>query len=130
MRKLKNLKQAFFSEKIGVGRTTISNYEANVSQPDIETLIKIAKLLDISIDDLLLNDLTKTEFKSYNYKNEVNEDSPPYNCIKCSEKEKLITYQKQTIEALQIATEALKSQVEILKNKDDRIESGQKRKAS
>lgn len=47
--------QKQLSEKLHVGKTTVSNYETGYSEPDLEMLNKISKLFDVSIDYLLGN---------------------------------------------------------------------------
>lgn len=52
-RELRNLNQAQLGEKIGVGKTTISNYETNYSTPSATVLEKIATAVDLSLIELL-----------------------------------------------------------------------------
>lgn len=40
-------------EHLNVNPSTVSKWCTNSSQPDIETLIKISKLLEVEMDDLL-----------------------------------------------------------------------------
>ncbi len=40
-------------EQLGVNPSTVSKWCTNSSQPDLPTLIKIAKLLEVSVDNLL-----------------------------------------------------------------------------
>lgn len=40
-------------EQLNVNPSTVSKWCTNSSQPDIETLIKISKLLEIDMEDLL-----------------------------------------------------------------------------
>ena len=40
-------------EQLGVNPSTVSKWCTNSSQPDLQTLVKIAKLLEVSVDDLL-----------------------------------------------------------------------------
>lgn len=47
--------QKQLSEKLHVGKTTVSNYETGYSEPDLEMLNKMSKLFDVSIDYLLGN---------------------------------------------------------------------------
>ena len=47
--------QKQLSEKLHVGKTTVSNYETGYSEPDLEMLNKMAKLFDVSVDCLLGN---------------------------------------------------------------------------
>lgn len=50
----------WLSEKLNVAPTTVSKWCTNTTQPPMETFIKIAELLDVS-----LNDLVRTEKKKY-----------------------------------------------------------------
>ncbi|BAH06767.1 helix-turn-helix domain-containing protein [Clostridium kluyveri] len=52
IRESKNLTQKQLAEKIGVTPVTITRYENNKREPSIETLNKIAKALDVTINDL------------------------------------------------------------------------------
>jgi transcriptional regulator with XRE-family HTH domain len=42
----------WLSEALGVNPSTVSKWCTNSSQPDIETLAKISKLLDVSVEEL------------------------------------------------------------------------------
>lgn len=42
-------------EQLGVNPSTVSKWCTNSSQPDIQTLVKIARLLDVSVEDLINN---------------------------------------------------------------------------
>lgn len=57
IRKDNNLSQETFAEMINVSRQTVSNWESNKCYPDIESLIIISNKFDISLDDLLKNDI-------------------------------------------------------------------------
>lgn len=57
LRKQEKLTQEKFAEIIGVTRQTISNWELNVTKPDLNQIEKISKLFHISIDELLNNDV-------------------------------------------------------------------------
>lgn len=43
----------WLSEELGVNPSTVSKWCTNSSQPDIETLVRIAKLLDVGVEELL-----------------------------------------------------------------------------
>jgi len=66
-----DLTQEKLSEKIFVSKKTISNWETGKTMPDINSLIRLAKLFDLSLDELLLEgsdvvkDIEKKE-KAYN----------------------------------------------------------------
>lgn len=57
LRKQEKMTQEKFAEIIGVTRQTISNWELNVTKPDLNQIEKISKLFHISIDELLDNDV-------------------------------------------------------------------------
>ena len=43
----------WLAEQLGVSTTTISRWCSNASQPDLQTLNKIAKVLNVNMKDLL-----------------------------------------------------------------------------
>ena len=43
----------WLSEQLGITPSTVSKWCTNTTQPDIETLIKISKLLGIELNELL-----------------------------------------------------------------------------
>ncbi|MGI6453090.1 MAG: helix-turn-helix domain-containing protein [Syntrophomonadaceae bacterium] len=53
LRKAKRITQIDLAKAIGVGKTTISNYETGYSTPDTEIIKKIADFFDVSTDYLL-----------------------------------------------------------------------------
>lgn len=53
LRKANDITQEELGRQIGVGKTTISNYETGYSSPDSETLVKLADYFNVSIDYLL-----------------------------------------------------------------------------
>ena len=57
LRKKNGLSQEELAEKIGVTRQTISNWELGDTSPNPEQLKKLSKELNVSIDDLLDNDI-------------------------------------------------------------------------
>jgi len=57
LRKQHRLSQEKLGEKIGVTRQTISNWELNETIPDAKQLTVLSRVLQISIDKLLDNDI-------------------------------------------------------------------------
>lgn len=57
LRKKKKLTQEQLSERLGVTRQTLSNWENNTTNPDIMQAKNIAELFKISLDDLTDNKL-------------------------------------------------------------------------
>ena len=56
IRNIKGLSQKELSEKLNLKQNTISSYESSSIQPSLENLIKIADILDVSVDTLLGRD--------------------------------------------------------------------------
>lgn len=46
----------WLAEQLGKDKTTISKWCTNSSQPDVECLIKILKLLNVELSDILIVD--------------------------------------------------------------------------
>ena len=57
LRKKYGYTQETLSEKIGVTRQTLSNWESNITSPDLEQASLLCKELKISINDLIDNEL-------------------------------------------------------------------------
>lgn len=53
LRKAKGWKQKFVAAQLGISAPTLSGYESNYRDPDTETVIKLAKLYETSIDFLM-----------------------------------------------------------------------------
>lgn len=114
LRKNKGLIQDEIPVLIGVSRVTWSNYENNVTQPDIDTLIKISDVFFVSIDDICKEDLQKNVhlIKKMTVKNNgenvhlnvhpnvpgmVNEPEIPYETEKKQQVDLLILKQLNTV---------------------------------
>ena len=52
-RERKNLKQTQVRDRTGIHNKTLSGYERGISQPDLQTLIRLADLYEVSIDYLV-----------------------------------------------------------------------------
>ena len=57
LRKQKHMSQEQLAEKIGVARQTISKWELGETSPDIEQSKKIAQIFQVSLDELVQNDI-------------------------------------------------------------------------
>lgn len=57
LRKKLQLSQEKLGELVGVTRQTISNWELNETVPDAKQLISLSKILQVSIDALVDNDI-------------------------------------------------------------------------
>ena len=56
LRKQHGLSQEELAEKLGISRQAISKWERAESSPDTDNLISIAKLYNVSLDELLKTD--------------------------------------------------------------------------
>ncbi len=59
LRKEKGLSQEQLAQKLGISRQAVSKWERAEASPDTDNLIELAKLYDISLDELLLHEPTK-----------------------------------------------------------------------
>lgn len=88
-RERKSLTQVAVRERTGINNKTLSGYEKGVSEPDIETLRKLAELYEVSIDWLSggeLSVLQKTRM-GIGYKEQLAAEEDPWTV-----KERLIQY--------------------------------------
>ncbi len=53
LRKSENMSQTQLAKIIGIAQSNVSDWENDVSRPEYENLIKIAKIFDVSTDYLL-----------------------------------------------------------------------------
>lgn len=57
----KDLSNIWLSEKLGVSQATVSKWMTNFSQPNLETLIKISKVLNVEVSELIRTDEVQIE---------------------------------------------------------------------
>ena len=74
LRKTKNMTQADLGEELNISAQAVSKWERNMSEPDFETIKKICKLFNISINELSNQDETenKTDSSTSKLKNDGN----------------------------------------------------------
>lgn len=69
LRKEKNITQSELAVKIYVSRNAISKWETNHGIPNIDNLVLLAKIFDVSIDELIneenLEEIEKANYKRY-----------------------------------------------------------------
>lgn len=58
LRKKNGFSQEYLAEKLNVSRQTISNWELGETSPNPEQLLLLSKILEVSTDNLLGNDIT------------------------------------------------------------------------
>ena len=69
LRKLKQLTLEELGAKVGLGKTTVLNWEKNGAVPNQEVLIKLSNIFETSIDYLLGNDENTDDSKNVLYRN-------------------------------------------------------------
>ncbi len=57
IRRAAGLTQASLAEKLGVNRSAIGAYEEGRAEPRLGTLVELARIFDVTMDDLVLKDL-------------------------------------------------------------------------
>jgi transcriptional regulator with XRE-family HTH domain len=82
LRKKKNLSQEELADKIGVSRQAVSKWERAESSPDTDNLIELARLYEISLDELLFTSEPVSKEKEKSEESPVslvieNENAPP-----------------------------------------------------
>lgn len=60
----------WLSEQIGINPSTVSKWCTNSSQPDLETFMKIAKLLNVDMNDLVRFEALSSNSSPEAYKRE------------------------------------------------------------
>lgn len=65
LRRSKNISQEEFANVLNTSRQAISKWERNGSKPDVDKLIKIAKLFNVSIDYLLSYEINYSDIDAF-----------------------------------------------------------------
>ncbi len=65
IRKQVGMSQELLAEKIGVSRQAVTKWETGAGIPDIENMISISNLFNISIDELICNERTSLKTSEY-----------------------------------------------------------------
>lgn len=68
----KNLTNKWLSGQLGVGQATVSKWVQNNAQPNLEMLIKISKLLNVDINELIRPDEVQMDVELIDFQNFVN----------------------------------------------------------
>lgn len=67
MRKQSGMSQEKLAEKIGVSRQAITKWENNTGIPDIENMLALSSLFNVSVDELLSNEKIEKKQTDYLY---------------------------------------------------------------
>lgn len=71
LRKKEGLSQEGFAEKMGVSRQAVSKWELGVSKPDVDKILLMSKLFDVSCDYLLKDQVENDKEEKVIYYQEV-----------------------------------------------------------
>lgn len=63
LRKKHRISQQELADKLDTARTTLGDYERGNTEPNIATLIELAKIFEVSVDDLLKTDLNHQDYE-------------------------------------------------------------------
>lgn len=80
LRKKAGKTQDALSSELNIGRTTIANYEAGISEPNVETLLTFAKYFGVPVDALLsqnMEDYLRSAEKDVLLRSAIKKDSAP-----------------------------------------------------
>ena len=82
-RKIYNLSQEQLADKIFVSRQTVSNWENDKTYPDIQIIVSLSILFNVSLDELIREDLEEMKMKISNNKanNKANKRADIYSLI-------------------------------------------------
>jgi transcriptional regulator with XRE-family HTH domain len=69
LRRSKGLSQEELAEKIGISRQAVSKWERAESSPDTDNLIQLAKLYDLTLDELLFGKTKDSDTKNESHNN-------------------------------------------------------------
>ncbi len=91
LRKENNLSQEQLAEKLNVSRQAISKWESNKAYPDIDNLILLRDIFNVTLDDLIISE-NNTKSEDINEATESSSDTKLYNIKsnnvkKCSEED-------------------------------------------
>ncbi|MEG0663869.1 MAG: helix-turn-helix transcriptional regulator, partial [Clostridia bacterium] len=70
-RKEKNMTQGQFAEKLSITHQAVSKWERGEAMPEISKLMEVAKILEISLDEILSPDITSSSL-DYELNNQEN----------------------------------------------------------
>ena len=74
-RKQKKYSQMALAKELNYGYTAIANYESGRNEPAFDDLIKLARLLEVTIDELVGTDLTTKENQCLSYFKKLDEEN-------------------------------------------------------
>ena len=65
LRKQKSMSQEDLANKLDISRQSVSKWESGISMPDLENVIKLSEMFDVSLDYLLKDSKSDSKFHYY-----------------------------------------------------------------
>ena len=85
LRMEKNMSQGDLADALGVSRQSVSKWETNSSVPELDKLIKLSKIFEISLDALVKGEWEKPEKERGEMAKEEKRSDPPIQSNRCWE---------------------------------------------
>jgi len=60
LRRERGVSQKFIAEQLGISRQAVSKWESDTAQPDLDNLVKLSEVLEVSVDTLVGRASTET----------------------------------------------------------------------
>lgn len=76
-----NLSKQDLADKLKISKQTVSKWESGISMPDIENLVKLSKLFNVSTDYLLKDSKSKSDFSYYTVVEEKKKSLSPFKLL-------------------------------------------------
>jgi len=81
LRKERGLSQEDLANKLDLSRQSVSKWELGVSMPDLDNVIKLSELFDVSIDYLLKDRKSNSDFSFYTTERQIERNWTKYKTI-------------------------------------------------
>ncbi len=65
LRKQNNMSQEDLANKLDISRQSVSKWESGISMPDLDNVIKLSEMFDVTLDYLLKDSKSSSDFKYY-----------------------------------------------------------------
>lgn len=80
-RQMLNLSKQDLADKLKVSKQTVAKWETGISMPDIENLVKLSELFNVSTDYLLKDTKSKSDFAYYTVVEEKKKSLSPFKLL-------------------------------------------------
>jgi len=83
LRRERGVSQEFIAERLGISRQAVSKWESDTAQPDLDNLVKLSEVLEVSVDTLVGRTPTETtiNFNEQKSTDSNASDKRPFACV-------------------------------------------------